>query len=41
MNPKKDSLIVWEALNYLTEEQWSPKQISGHMKIHGKLRFIR
>ena len=35
-NSAKDETIVWEALNYLKDEQWSPKQISGYMKLHGK-----
>jgi IS30 family transposase len=25
-NPRKDSIVVWEALDYLQTEQWSPKQ---------------
>ncbi len=35
-NRAKDKIIVWTALNYLKDEQWSPKQISGYMKLHGK-----
>lgn len=35
-NSSKDEMIVWTALNYLKEEQWSPKQISGYMKLQGK-----
>lgn len=35
-NPRKDSIVVWEALDYLQTEQWSPKQISGYMLLHDK-----
>ena len=28
-NRVKDPCIVWEALNLLTEEDWSPEQISN------------
>lgn len=35
-NSSKDAITVWTALNYLKEEQWSPKQISGYMGLHGK-----
>lgn len=35
-NSAKDPVIVWEALNLLKEEDWSPQQISGEMKKRGK-----
>lgn len=35
-NSKKDSIIVWEALEHVRKDQWSPKQISGYMALHGK-----
>ena len=35
-NRSKDSCIVWEALNLLKEEDWSPEQISADMKKRGK-----
>jgi len=28
-NSKKDEIIIWEALEYLRRDQWSPMQISG------------
>ena len=47
-NKKKDPAIVWEALDLLKEEDWSPQQISAVMKKNGKLisheliyRYIR
>lgn len=36
LNPQKDRIIIWEALNFLKEYQWSPKQISGYMKLQMK-----
>ena len=35
-NSAKDPCIVWEALNLLREEDWSPEQISADMKSRGK-----
>ena len=35
-NSTKDPCIVWEALNLLREEDWSPEQISADMKSRGK-----
>ncbi len=35
-NRAKDPAIVWEALDLLKEEDWSPEQISAHMKRRGK-----
>ena len=35
-NSAKDPCIVWEALNLLMEEDWSPEQISAYMKSRGK-----
>ena len=35
-NRSKDPCIVWEALNLLKEEDWSPEQISNDMRKHGK-----
>ena len=35
-NRVKDPCIVWEALNLLTEEDWSPEQISNYMRKSGK-----
>ena len=35
-NCTKDPCIVWEALNLLKEEDWSPEQISADMKRRGK-----
>lgn len=35
-NGLKDPAIVWEALDLLKEEDWSPEQISGEMKRRGK-----
>ncbi len=35
-NSAKDPLIVWEALDLLKEEDWSPQQISAVMKRDGK-----
>ena len=35
-NSKKDPLIVWEALDLLKQKDWSPEQISGYMRAHGK-----
>jgi IS30 family transposase len=35
-NRAKDPDIVWEALTYLKDMQWSPKQISGYMALRGK-----
>ena len=35
-NSAKDPAIVWEALELLREEDWSPQQISGDMKRRGK-----
>ena len=36
-NSTKDPAIVWEALDLLLEEDWSPQQISADMKSRGKL----
>ena len=36
-NSAKDPAIVWEALDLLKEEDWSPEQISADMKLRGKL----
>lgn len=35
-NRSKDPDIVWEALNLLQDEDWSPEQISADMKSRGK-----
>lgn len=35
-NKAKDPAIVWEALDLLKEEDWSPEQISADMKMRGK-----
>ena len=35
-NRSKDACIVWEALDLLVEEDWSPEQISADMKRRGK-----
>ena len=35
-NRAKDPAIVWEALDLLKEEDWSPEQISGDMRKRGK-----
>lgn len=35
-NSAKDPAIVWEALDLLKEEDWSPEQISARMKSRGK-----
>lgn len=35
-NSAKDPVIVWEALELLKEEDWSPEQISANMKGRGK-----
>lgn len=35
-NRAKDPAIVWEALELLKEEDWSPEQISAEMKKRGK-----
>jgi len=35
-NNKKDKIVIWEALEYLRREQWSPMQISGYMALQGK-----
>lgn len=35
-NRAKDPVIVWEALELLKDEDWSPKQISGEMRRRGK-----
>lgn len=35
-NSMKDPTIVWEALELLKDEDWSPEQISAYMKKRGK-----
>ena len=35
-NRGKEPVIIWEALNLLKEEDWSPEQISADMKRRGK-----
>ena len=35
-NRKKDPVIVWEALELLKDEDWSPEQISADMRSRGK-----
>lgn len=35
-NRAKDPAIVWEALDLLKEEDWSPEQISANMSKHSK-----
>jgi IS30 family transposase len=35
-NSKKDEIIIWEALEHLRRDQWSPMQISGSMALDGK-----
>ena len=35
-NRTKDPVIVWEALDLLKEEDWSPEQISAYMKSRGR-----
>lgn len=36
-NRAKNPIIVWEALELLKDEDWSPEQISAHMKKNGKM----
>ena len=36
LNSKTGPIILWEAMNYLKEQQWSPQQISGYMALQGK-----
>ncbi|MCM1347764.1 MAG: IS30 family transposase [Bacteroides sp.] len=31
-NGRKDALIVWEALEHVRNDDWSPKQVSGYMR---------
>ena len=47
-NRAKDPIIVWEALELLKDEDWSPEQISAYLKKSGKMisheliyRYIR
>lgn len=35
-NSRKDAVIVWEALEHVRNDDWSPKQVSGYMKKEGK-----
>lgn len=35
-NSSKDEVIVWEALNHIKDDDWSPKQVAGYMKKQGK-----
>ena len=35
-NSKKNEIIIWEALEHLRRDQWSPMQISGSMALDGK-----
>lgn len=35
-NSRKDELIVWEALEHIRNDDWSPRQVSGYMKKEGK-----
>ena len=35
-NSAKNPVIVWEALELLKDEDWSPEQISAYMKRRGK-----
>ena len=35
-NSCKEPELIWEALFYLEEYQWSPKQISGYLRKKGK-----
>jgi len=47
-NSRKDGTIVWEALQHVRDDDWSPKQVAGYMRKEGKLisheliyRYIR
>lgn len=35
-NSRKDSLIVWEALEHVRNDDWSPRQTAGYMSKEGK-----
>lgn len=35
-NSHKDGVIVWEALEHVRNDDWSPKQVAGYMKKEGK-----
>jgi len=35
-NSRKDKLIVWEALQHIRDDDWSPKQVAGYMRREGK-----
>lgn len=35
-NRAKDPAVIWEALDLLKDEDWSPEQISAHMRKRGK-----
>lgn len=35
-NSRKDAIVVWEALEHVRNDDWSPKQVAGYMKKEGK-----
>lgn len=35
-NSKKDEVVVWEALQHVKDDDWSPWQVSGYMRQQGK-----
>jgi len=35
-NSRKDGIIVWEALQHVKDDDWSPKQVAGYMRREGK-----
>lgn len=35
-NSRKDPLVVWEALEHVRNDDWSPRQVSGYMRKEGK-----
>lgn len=36
-NGRKDAIVVWEALEHVRNDDWSPMQVSGYMRREGKL----
>jgi len=35
-NSRKDRLVVWEALEHVRNDDWSPRQVSGYMRKEGR-----
>lgn len=35
-NSRKDPLVMWEALEHIKAEDWSPRQVAGYMRQQGK-----